>query len=474
MRLEKTLQVELNEVSLQEEFLWFQKSREKWVKFGDRNSKFFHAQTLSRRRRNKVRGLFFPNGTWQTDPSLLQDEALRFFTQLFSSEVQPPASEFQYGSPPQLATDAISLLLAPVTREEVRRSVMSMKSFTAPGPDGFQPFFYKQYWPIVGEELWKLVASTFQNGASDPAILETLVVLTLKVDNPTCLKEFRPISICNVAYKVISKVLVSRLRPFLSKLIGPFQGSFLPGRGTIDNSILAQEVLNFIHQDKSKTGSLALKVDLKKAYDRIRWDFLRLTLEKFGFPSRILHLIMWSVSNATLSLIWNGNKLDPFTPSRGLRQGDPLSPYLFVLCMECLALRTHTLQEERGWRPIMVSRNCIPDSWKCKLLNKAGRLCLTRSAISVIPYYTMQTLWLPTSTCEELDRMSRFFLWLSHVGNRYWSLANWGLITLPKDRGGLGIQDARKANIALLGKLVWDLLHSPEKPWVQLFHAKYL
>nr|KYP76602.1 hypothetical protein KK1_020850 [Cajanus cajan] len=92
VRLEKTLQVELNEVSLQEELLWFQNSREKWVKFGDRNSKFFHAQTLSRIRRNKIWGLFFLDGTWQTDPSLLQVKALCFFTQLFSSKMLPPIS----------------------------------------------------------------------------------------------------------------------------------------------------------------------------------------------------------------------------------------------------------------------------------------------------------------------------------------------------------------------------------------------
>nr|KYP46578.1 Transposon TX1 uncharacterized [Cajanus cajan] len=345
-RLETKLQEELNEVCLQEEFLWFQKSREKWVRFGDRNTTFFHAQTLSHRRRNKIRGLFLPDGTWHTELEVLQREAIRFYRNLFSDDSQGHFVDMQYGTPPQLGAEAVTSLLAPITKEEVRRAVMSMKSFKAPGPDGFQPFFFKQYWSIVGDELWRTVNEAFVNGSSDSSLLETLMVLIPKVDHPMHLKEFRPISLCNVAFKVISKVIVARIRPFLNDIIGPFQGSFILGRGATDNSILAQEAINFIQKDKSKRGSLALKIDLEKAYDRINWNFLQATLWRFGFPERIIKLIMWGVTNSSLSVLWNGSKLPSFAPTRGLRQGDPLSPYLFVLCMERLALRINELNSE--------------------------------------------------------------------------------------------------------------------------------
>nr|KYP38976.1 hypothetical protein KK1_039722 [Cajanus cajan] len=160
-RLEKSIQAELDETCLQEEYLWFQKSREKWVRFGDRNTSFFHAQTLARRRRNKIQGLFLPDGAWHTDPVVMKNEAVRFYKELFS--------------------------------------MMSMKSFKAPGPDGFQPFFFKQYWLIVGEELWLTVKDAFRLGFSDISLLETQMVLISKVDHPVSLKEFRPISLCNVA-----------------------------------------------------------------------------------------------------------------------------------------------------------------------------------------------------------------------------------------------------------------------------------
>lgn len=122
-----------------------------------------------------------------------------------------------------------------------------------------------------------------------------------------------------MAYKVITKVLVNRLWPLLNDLVGPLQGSFISGRGTKDNIILAQEVMHTIHTFKRRGGLVALKVDLERAYDRVSWDFLRATLYDFGFLLSIVDLIMWGVQSASISILWNGAKLDPFTPQRGLR-----------------------------------------------------------------------------------------------------------------------------------------------------------
>nr|KYP40980.1 Transposon TX1 uncharacterized [Cajanus cajan] len=198
-RLEKTIQAELDETCLQEEYLWFHKSREKWVRFGDRNTSFFHAQTLARRRRNKIQGLFLPDGSWHTDPMVMKNETVRFDKELFSSNNEQGPFYMHAGVPPGLGVEAQSALTAPVTKEEVRRAVMRMKSFKAPRSDGFQSFFFKQYWPIVGEELWRIVKDAFRLGFSDISLLETQMVLIPKVDHPVSLKEFRPISLCNVA-----------------------------------------------------------------------------------------------------------------------------------------------------------------------------------------------------------------------------------------------------------------------------------
>lgn len=161
---------------------------------------------------------------------------------------------------------------------------MAMHSFKAPVAERFQAPFYKQYWHILGQDLHLMVADAFRNGRAYPALLETLIMLIPKVKKPLLCKDLPPISLCNVAYKVITKVLVNRFRPLLSDLAGPLQGNFTPGRGTTDNIILAQEVMQTIHTHTTKGGLVALKIDLEKAFDRVSWDFLRSTLMILVFP----------------------------------------------------------------------------------------------------------------------------------------------------------------------------------------------
>ncbi|XP_057432405.1 uncharacterized protein LOC130725171 [Lotus japonicus] len=286
LRLEKDLQEEYEQIFTQEELTWYQKSRERWVKFGDQNTKFFHLQTVVCR--NRVMDIM----------------------------------------PTTISVEDRMDLIQPVSYEEVRRAIMAMQSFKAPGVDGFQAFFYKQYWHILGHDLHTMVADAFVASKGESSLLETFIVLIPKVENPLRFKDLRPISLCNVAYKVITKVLVNRFRPLLDELVGPLQGSFIPGRRTKDNIILAQEVMHTIHTYKRRGGLVALKIDLEKAYDRVSWDFLRATLYDFGFPPSIVDLIMWGVQSASISILWNGTKLESFTPQRGLRQGDPLSVIL--------------------------------------------------------------------------------------------------------------------------------------------------
>lgn len=122
-------------------------------------------------------------------------------------------------------------------------------------------------------------------------------MLIPKVASPEHIKQFRPISLCTVTYKLVTKVLVNRLRPFLRDLIAPFQTSFIPGRQVSDNIFLAQEVIHTIRKSKSKNGLMAIKIDLEKAYDRVRWDFLHETLIYFDLPDEWINLIMTCVTS---------------------------------------------------------------------------------------------------------------------------------------------------------------------------------
>lgn len=161
-----------------------------------------------------------------------------------------------------------------VLKREVQVALFSMCHYKAPGPDGFQPIFFYTYWQVVAKDTWDMVAKAFVTGSIAPHLVETLIVPIPKVDVPDSLKDFRPISLCNVLFKLISKVLVNCICPHLDTLIGPLQSSFIPNRGTADNALIAQEIVHHMQKKKGKKGYLLFKIDFEKAYDRVSWNFL--------------------------------------------------------------------------------------------------------------------------------------------------------------------------------------------------------
>lgn len=220
--------------------------------------------------------------------------------------------------------------------EEVGMAVKSMGRFKVPDPDGYQPVFYQQCWEVVGDSVTRFVLIFSRTCVLSRETNDALMVLLPKVDKPEKIQQFRPISLSNVLFKIITKMMVMRLKSVISKLIGPTQASFIPRRLSIDNIVVVQEAVHSIRRKKGRKGWMLLKLNLEKAYDRIRWDFLEETLEPAGLSPGWTTRIMECVSEPSMRLLWNGELAKAFTPARGLRQGDPLSPYLFVLCLERL------------------------------------------------------------------------------------------------------------------------------------------
>jgi len=172
----------------------------------------------------------------------------------------------------------------------------------------------------------------------DPRINSTYIALIPKISNPGSVSEFRPISLCNVIYKLLSKVLANRLKTVLPAIISPNQSAFIPGRLISDNIIAAYETMYTMQTRMwSKEGYMGLKLDMSKAYDRVEWSFLEAAMLKMGFASKWVSWVMTCIRTVSYSVLVNGNPVGSIKPTRGIRQGDPISPYLFLICGEVLS-----------------------------------------------------------------------------------------------------------------------------------------
>ena len=203
------------------------------------------------------------------------------------------------------------------------------------------------------------VKAIFMDGLVLDYLNDMLVTLIPKCKTPESLNNYRPISLCNSVDKIVSKILVERIRPYLNKLVSPIQSAFVPGRKGIDNVLVAQELFYAVDGKKGKEGYMAIKVDLEKAYDRLEWCFIHKVLQAFQFPQNIVKVIMSCVTSTKISILFNGEALELFNPSRGIRQGDPLSSYLFILCMEYLGHLIDKKCMEEVCKPLKASRDNI-------------------------------------------------------------------------------------------------------------------
>jgi len=189
---------------------------------------------------------------------------------------------------------------------------------------------------MIQTDVCQAIRSFFLEEKLLKQVNHTLIALIPKVDNPTTTAQFRPISLCNSLYKIIAKILVNRMRPVLGKIIDPVQSAFVPNRSIHDNILLTHEVINKFRNMKGKKSWIALKLDMKKAYDKVEWNFLFEALKQLGFHPRWIHWIKECISTVSYSIIVDDEVTDFFFSSRRILQGDPLSPYLFLIYMEVL------------------------------------------------------------------------------------------------------------------------------------------
>lgn len=331
----------LHELLLHEETYWKQRAKNYWLAEGDANTKFFHASASARKKTNHIDFLENDQGVQIQEHEAMSCIVKDYFTEVFTNN-RAGNINLTLVADRKVTGSQNERLVADVTYEEFTAAVKQMHPDKSSGPDGLNPAFFQQFWSVLGHEVFACCKQWLDNCSFPASLNDTNVVLIPKKENAKCLKDLRPIALCNVLYKILAKVLANSLQLVLPSLISENQSAFVPGRSITDNMLVAFEVIHHMQRKNSVgEGEVALKLDISKAYDRVDWDFLKARMKGMGFEKKWIDWIMLCVRTVSYEFCLNGTTVGPIQPSRGLRQGDPLSPYLFLLCVEGLSSDLH-------------------------------------------------------------------------------------------------------------------------------------
>ncbi|KAK1618615.1 hypothetical protein QYE76_024132 [Lolium multiflorum] len=332
---------------------WRTRAKIRYALEGDENTKFFHASATCRLRRNSI-PLLSSDGVDITDhrgkASILQS----YYTALLGS-VTPTTWRFDISM--LYPTNGVlpEGLTTPFTPEEVKGAFFTMNKQSSPGPDGFGPAFFNTFWPTVSQDVLEVFSSFFDGSIDLTRINRAFLVLLPKIDAAVHPSQFRPISLQNCIMKAITKVLTIRLQAAIHSLVDADQTGFLSGRRISENIVYAADLLRCCHSRKAPT--LVFKIDFRKAFDSVNWASLLKILRARGFDEHWCRWMELILSTGHTAILLNGVPGDWIRCRNGLRQGDPLSPYLFIIVADVLQRLIRSV-----WEAGSLSHPLSPDT----------------------------------------------------------------------------------------------------------------
>ena len=353
-----------------EEKVLKQRSKVHWLDVGDGNNKSFHRAAKVREIRNSIREIKRADGSIADSQDEIKQEAVDHFHTFLTYVPNDYEGARQEDLKTLLDYECSeidrSILISEVTTEEVRKVLFSMAADKSPGPDGYTMEFFKATWNITGKDLVVAVQSFFDKGFLPKGINSTILALIPKKNDAITMKNYRPISCCNVIYKVISKLLANRMKRLLPLFISLNQSTFVKDRLLMENVLLASELVKNYHKE-SVTERCVVKIDISKAFDSVQWTFILTVLAAMNFPEKFIIWIKKCIELVSFSIQINGELAGYFNSKRGLRQGCSLSPYLFVICMQTLSklLDKAALEKRIGYHPyckdLSLTHLCFAD-----------------------------------------------------------------------------------------------------------------
>ncbi|XP_071727978.1 uncharacterized protein [Rutidosis leptorrhynchoides] len=288
-----------------------QKYRIRWAIDGDENTKFIHAIIRNNYNKCNIRGLTI-NGCWNENPLDIKEEAVRHFSSLFEEKngFRPSLSDLSY---PSISHHDAESLEVKFTKTEILEA---------------------------------------EKGEISKGCNASFVTLIPKKVNPEGLGDFCPINLIESYYKIVSKILSNRLRKVIPAIVGPEQCAFLKGRYILDGFVIANETIDFLKVNRKK--GIIFKVNFEKSFDSINWCFRLEVMKSVGFGDKCRKWILSWLTSASISILINGSPSHEFSIGRGVRQGDQLSPFLFILAAEGLNILTKVATDKGMFKGVEV------------------------------------------------------------------------------------------------------------------------
>ncbi|GJZ87560.1 RNA-directed DNA polymerase, eukaryota [Tanacetum coccineum] len=478
-----------------------QKTKIKWAIEGDENSKFFHEFYDHFSARFSI-----PNNK---DASILMD------------------------FPKKISEAQLRGLECEVSNDEIKKAVWDCGTEKAPGPDGFTFGFFRHFWYLIHNDVYDAVRYFFLHTDIPKGCNSSFIALIPKSLNANYVKDFRPISLVGSIYKIIAKILANRLVGVLDDIVNEVQSAFIADRQILDGPFILNEVIQWCKVKKKQ--ALFFKVDFEKAYDSVRWDFLDEVLRKFGFGDKWCKWIQCCLNSSRGSILVNGCPTEEFQYGKGLKQGDPLSPFLFILIMESLHLSFQRIVDEGMFKGIKLGGDMVNLSHMFYADDAVfvGQWCESNitTLVHVLDcFYKVSGLRINMSKSkimgvhvddEKVNRaadklgclvfktpfaylgsivggnMSRKHLWNETVDKVKMRLSKWKMNTLSiggrltliksvlikkrlgngkklmlaRNRGGLGISSLYAMNRGLLLKWVWRFVTQKNTLWARVIQA---
>ena len=330
-----------------------QKSRMDWIDLSDGNTKFFHQAIQRRIFKSSIKKNLF-EGRWISDSNEIREAFYIYYSQFFKNN---HSELLGLGSLvlSSLSSSSKSFLVSYISEQEMEIALHDLSDNKAPGPDGMNIKSLKFLWPFIKDKMSGFIGNFCNSCTLPPGVNSFFIALVPKIPNLVTIKDFRPISLINSSIKVLLKILTSRLATQMSTLVADNQTGFFKGRKAAESILVAKEVAHSILSKKKHRGFI-LKLDFEKAFDSVNWKFLDSTLLRMNFDNQWCAWIKAILESIRISILVNGIPTKKFSPSRGLRQGDPISPLLFNLVGKVLSTLFKTAASKGFFKGISLSK----------------------------------------------------------------------------------------------------------------------